>query len=298
MTLLLASLYGSGALLVRDYARRWQKGWRSILILGAAYGIIEEGIMVRSFFNPAWKDLGVLGTYGRWLGTNWVWAEWLAIYHAIFSITIPIFLVELTFPQSKTRIWLSSRVRVLFHGLLVVAIILGFFAFPYDPGVLAITGCIAAVVALGWFAKRISNTSPAQRNLKLSWKILVPLGFSVPAVFFFFFNSALIPIAAGTMIIGVFIVLGYERLLTRWARKGFSDLQKLGLMTGAIGFFALFFDFILDLFLGRIGTIVLGISFITYLLWIRKNILARLPRIQDPVQPKSNMPKPTEPSLR
>jgi len=48
VTLLLACLYGSGALLVRDYARRWQKGWRSILILGAAYGIIEEGIMVRS----------------------------------------------------------------------------------------------------------------------------------------------------------------------------------------------------------------------------------------------------------
>jgi hypothetical protein len=74
--------------LVRDYARRWQKGWRSILILGAAYGIIEEGIMVRSFFSPTWKDLGLLATYGRWLGTNWVWAEWLAIYHAIFSITI------------------------------------------------------------------------------------------------------------------------------------------------------------------------------------------------------------------
>jgi hypothetical protein len=107
VTLLLACLYGSGALLVRDYARRWQKGWRSILILGAAYGIIEEGIMVRSFFSPTWKDLGLLATYGRWLGTNWVWAEWLAIYHAIFSITIPIFLVELTYPQSKTRIWLS-----------------------------------------------------------------------------------------------------------------------------------------------------------------------------------------------
>jgi hypothetical protein len=184
-------------LLVRDYARRWQKGWRSILILGAAYGIIEEGIMVRSFFSPTWKDLGVLGTYGRWLGTNWVWAEWLAIYHAIFSITIPIFLVELTFPQSKTRIWLSSRMRVLFHGLLVLAIILGFFAFPYDPGILAITGCIAAVVTLGWLAKRIPNISPAQRNLKVSWKILVPLGFSVPTVFFFFFNSALIPVPRG-----------------------------------------------------------------------------------------------------
>ena len=254
--------------------------------------------MVRSFFNPAWKDLGILGTYGRWLGTNWVWAEWLAIYHAIFSITIPIFLVELTFPQSKTRIWLSSKMRVLFHGLLVLAIILGFFAFPYDPGVLAIASCIAAVVALGWFAKRIPNISPGQRNLKLSWKILVPLGFSVPAVFFFFFNSALIPLAIGTMIIGGFMVLGYERLLTRWARSGFADVQKLGLITGALGFFALFFDFILDLFLGRTGTSVLGVAFIAYLLWIRKNILARLPRIQDPVQLGPNMPKSTEPSLR
>lgn len=254
--------------------------------------------MVRSFFNPAWKDLGVLGTDGRWLGTNWVWAEWLSIYHAIFSITIPIFLVELTFPQSKTRIWLSSKMRVLFHGLLVLAIILGFFAFPYDTGVLAIAGCITAVVALGWLAKRIPNISPTQRNLKASWKVLVPLGFSVPALFFFFFNSALIPFAAGTLVVGGFMVLGYERLLTRWARRGFTDLQKLGLMTGALGFFALFFDFILDLFLGRVGTSVLGVAFIAYLLWIRKNILLRFPRVEHSVQPSSNMPDPAGPSLR
>ena len=254
--------------------------------------------MVRSFFNPTWKDLGVLRTYGRWLGTNWVWAEWLAIYHAIFSITIPIFLVELTFPQSKTRIWLSSKMRVLFHGLLVLAIVLGFFAFPYDPGVFAIAGCIAAVVALGWFAKRIPNVSPAQRNLKLSWKILVPVGFSVPAVFFFFFNSALIPIAAGTMIIGAFMVLGYERLLTRWARRGFSDLQKLGLMTGALCFFALFFDFILDLFLGRIGTSLLGVAFIVYLLWVRKKIVLQLPEKPPSVQLGSEMRDPTYPGAR
>ena len=120
------------------------------------------------------------------LGTNWVWAAWLAIYHAIFSITIPIFLVELTFPQSKTRIWLSSRIRFLFHGLLVLAIILGFFAFPYDPGVLAIASCIGAVVALGWLAKRIPNISPKQRNLKVSWKILVPRILSTGIIFLLF----------------------------------------------------------------------------------------------------------------
>jgi hypothetical protein len=87
--------------------------------------------------------------------------------------------------------------RILFHGLLVLAIFLGFFAFPYDPGVLAIAGCVAAVVVLGWLAKRVPNILPVQRNLKASWKILVPLGFSVPAVFFFFFNSALILLLLG-----------------------------------------------------------------------------------------------------
>jgi hypothetical protein len=253
--------------------------------------------MVRSFFSPTWKDLGLLATYGRWLGTNWVWAEWLAIYHAIFSITIPIFLVELTYPQSKTRIWLSSRMRILFHGLLVLAIILGFFAFPYDPGVLAIAGCIAAVVALGWLAKKIPNISPTQRTLKASWKILVPLGFSIPTVFFFLFTSALIPLAVGTMIVGAILVLGYERLLTRWARRGFSDLQKLGLMTGALGFFAAFFDFILES-LGRLGTSALGVAFIIYLLWIRKKIILQLPRNQPSVQLGSGIPEPPEPGLR
>ena len=188
--------------------------------------------------------------------------------------------------------------RVLFHGLLVLAIILGFFAFPYDPGVLAIAGCIGAVVALGWLAKRIPNTSSTQRNLKVSWKILVPLGFSVPALFFFFFNSALIPIAAGTMIVGGFMVLCYERLLTRWARRGFTDLQKLGLITGALGFFALFFDFIIDLFLGRLGTSVLGVAFVVYLLWIRKKLILQLPRKPPYVQLGSEIPEPMEPGAR
>jgi hypothetical protein len=100
------------------------------------------------------------------------------------------------------------------------------------------------------------------------------------------------------MIVGGFMVLGYERLLTRWARRGFSDLQKLGLITGALGFFALFFDFILDLFLGRLGTSVLGVAFVAYLLWIRKKIILQFPRKPPYVQLGSEMLEPTEPGAR
>ncbi len=37
-------LYGCGALLVREVARRRGLGWTGVLWLGAAYGIFEEGV--------------------------------------------------------------------------------------------------------------------------------------------------------------------------------------------------------------------------------------------------------------
>lgn len=253
--------------------------------------------MVRSFFSPTWKDLGALATYGRWLGVNWVWAEWLTIYHAIFSITIPIFLAELTFPKARLRIWLSTKLRVFFHCLLAVAVVLGFFAFPYDAPVLAIAGCVFAVIFLGWVAKRVPNISPAHRNLNVSWKVLVPLGVSAPFAFFFLFTSALIPFAVGTMIIGAILVSGYEKLLSGWARKGFQDVQKLGLTTGALGFWAAFFDPILEL-LGRLGTSVLGAAFVAYLLFLRKRIDSKFAGASSPTQGGVELPKPTEPAVR
>ena len=50
--LLLVGLYGCGALLVRETAARRQLNGAGILLLGAAYGIIEEGLTCKSFFNP------------------------------------------------------------------------------------------------------------------------------------------------------------------------------------------------------------------------------------------------------
>src|SRR3989454_1087390 len=73
--LLLIWLYGAGILVMRETAVRWRTGWPSILLLGAAYGIIEEGLAVKSFFDPGWMDLGTLAWYGRWFDVNWVWAR-------------------------------------------------------------------------------------------------------------------------------------------------------------------------------------------------------------------------------
>jgi len=273
---LLCALYGSGALLVRDYARRWKKGWYSILLLGAAYGIIEEGIMVRSFFSPSWKDLGVLGIYGRWLGVNWVWAEWLTIYHSIFSITIPILLVELTHPAIGSQVWLSQKQRWLFRSLFILAVLLGFAAFPYDAPAIALVGCVMAVVLLAWLAKRIKPMILTSQNLKISKKLVIT-GVSVPLIFFFFFTGlgpSTIPWAGGTMLIGAFVVFGFERLLRRWSREGFSDLQRLSLASGALGFF-IGLSPILEL-KGALGMTGVGIGFFLLLFTLRKRVMLRI----------------------
>jgi hypothetical protein len=39
----LALLYGSGAILIREVARRTGRGWPTMLVLGLAYGLIEAG---------------------------------------------------------------------------------------------------------------------------------------------------------------------------------------------------------------------------------------------------------------
>lgn len=63
-------LYGCGAILVRELTVRWQKGWLTMFVLGAVYGILEEGLTIKSFFDPNWMDLGILNSYGRWGGVN------------------------------------------------------------------------------------------------------------------------------------------------------------------------------------------------------------------------------------
>ena len=105
-------LYGCGALLARELCVRWKKGWLGLLALGAAFAIIEEGLMVRSFFDPGWPDLGILASHGRALGVNWVWSLNLIIFHSVYSIVVPNILVGLLFPSSRGEPWMG---RAGFH---------------------------------------------------------------------------------------------------------------------------------------------------------------------------------------
>lgn len=96
-------LYVPGVLLIREAMIRWKKGWGSVLLLGAAYGILEEGIALETLFYAHAGPVGVLGSYGHWLGVNWVWVPGVLLVHMVFSITLPILLVGLALPQTRGK---------------------------------------------------------------------------------------------------------------------------------------------------------------------------------------------------
>ncbi|NMC45766.1 MAG: hypothetical protein GYA52_02950 [Chloroflexi bacterium] len=206
--LIQVGLYGSGALLVRECARRWHKGWISILLLGMAYGIYEEGLVVRSFFDPNWVDIGVLGSYGRLGGINWIWSISLTIFHAVVSIGLPILVVELLFPQHRKEPWLGKTglviTGVVFACFLFFASLLKLYAISIVEFLLCLV-CMAGLILLayhwkdGWLEvknkKTVSSTKIGFSGFV--WMLLLVLGMgllpalNLPAWGTFIFLAAL-----------------------------------------------------------------------------------------------------------
>lgn len=238
--LLLASLYGSGAIVVRELKIRWNKGYVSMIVLGAAYGIIEEGLMVKSFFDPEWMDLGILGSYGRWQGVNWVWAEWLTIYHAIFSIAIPITLVELTYRKRRNEIWVGNKTLVTLAVVLGAVTALGYFGLTgYRPPPIQYMLTAATVMGLIFLAWIL----PAKTGKKGSLQPLRPsrlalAGFLSATSLFLTFGAGpyIIPQAPALVILGVALVLANASFLKRYQWNEKTLYHKYALAAGAVAF--------------------------------------------------------------
>lgn len=52
----LAPMYGGGALLIREVARRTGRGWPTMLVLGLAHGVLEAGLLDQSLFTPSFEE--------------------------------------------------------------------------------------------------------------------------------------------------------------------------------------------------------------------------------------------------
>ena len=266
----LALLYGCGALLCRELAVRWGTGWVGLLLLGAAYGIIEEGLIVRSFFDPAWRDLGELGIYGRSLGVNWVWTLLLIIFHMAVSIGVTIGIVEMLFPDRKLDRWLGLRGVVISSLILLGVGAVGFFMYSPPPMYLAVTALV--VVGFGVAARRVTYDTGGEPESEVPRpRRFLVLG--LLATFGVFFTTGM-GVATGvhatvTAAVMIAITVGSTVLALRWSggTKAWDDRHRLALIAGIITFLAL----VNVLTLGVVGVFTAALV-AGGLLWMRRHL--------------------------
>jgi hypothetical protein len=94
---ILAPLYGGGAILIREFVRRTQRGWPSIFVLALAYGVLEEAFLMQSLFNPKFlgQNLHLLDdAYLPALGIGAWYTIFVLTLHTVWSISVPIAFVE------------------------------------------------------------------------------------------------------------------------------------------------------------------------------------------------------------
>jgi hypothetical protein len=108
--IVLAPLYGGGALLIRELVRQAGRGWPSIVLLALAYGILEEGFVTQTLFNPNYLSLNLHllePAYISALGIGGWFTVFVLALHAVWSIPVPIALVEAAVPDRATTPWLG-----------------------------------------------------------------------------------------------------------------------------------------------------------------------------------------------
>ncbi len=270
----MAGLYGSGAVIIRELKVRWHKDFRSVLLLGAAYGILEEGLMVKSFFDPNWVDLGALGSFGRYAETSFVWAEMLIIYHAVFSITIPIALAELAYPHKKDEPWIGKRLFVALLAVLVTVTVIGFlYLTPYRPPAAQYMLAALAMVLFGYAAYRLPARSQTENTGRTGRpRTLFAVGALGSTAFFMLFWEGPYTTDSPPVIMAMGIALAYlmKRFYFRYDwRNPSMTMTRLAAVAGALSFM-IFLAFILELQMP--GMSIVALATIAELLLLRRKI--------------------------
>jgi hypothetical protein len=237
---ILAPMYGGGALLIRETVRRTGRGWPSILVLGLAYGILEEAFLDQTLFNPDFLGLHLHllePAFLPALGIGAWWTIFVLTLHTVWSISVSIALAEALVPDRAETPWLGNV------GLTIVAVLFAlactamtltsirqdahhFVASPSQFTWSAIT-CVALVaIALSLPRRdrgREAGTVPAPALLGIA-------AFVSGLIFLF------VPQRWAWGAVGIYLLLDIAWIATilRWsARKAWTGLHPLALAAGA-----------------------------------------------------------------
>ncbi len=277
LVLLWVPIYGGGVLLIREAVARTGRGWPSILLLGLAYEVVEDGIGLQALSSPHLYHAAQWGA--RLFGLNLPYWEVNAFYHVVFSATVPIVLTNLLFPAhrgvpylKRTGLVVTGIVALLGVGLLRIVV-----PPSQDPGYSAplwvTLGCVAVVAILAVVAlvvvPRRGATAPSDARTPTpvtlilfgALGVVVELGLLYPLGLFGgrqpgFTHGwwVLVPMAVGA----VLAVVGY-RLVRRWSASArWTGRHALALAGGAMVAHSLFGVLAARTTVDRVGLVVIA----------------------------------------
>ncbi len=235
---LLAPMYGGGALLIREVVRRTGRGWPSIFLLGVAYGILEEAFTTQSLFNPNYlgKNFHLLDpAFIPALGIGAWWTLFVLTLHVAWSVCTSIAIAEALVPSRSTTPWLGpiglSIVTLIFA---VGAVVMTRMSYAKDHYLASHAQFITAAVLIVLFAAaafllpraKPAAASTAVPNAWLTGFIALLLGSSV----LFVPNGWNWWAAASVFALDAVALI----LISYWSRStAWKPLHKLALAAGA-----------------------------------------------------------------
>jgi hypothetical protein len=279
--LLDVGLYTTGALLIREAAVRWNRGWGTVLTLGLAYGIVEEGLAVHTFFQTGGGPVDFFGSYGRVLGINSVWATEFAFFHALFSIALPLYLFGRLYPSLDRVPLLTARSASLCVAGLLSVVFLGdtVFAVIDRPPLFWEIGLTAAVLLLILLARRLPKDllepapGPPTASPGRLWLVgLLPFAGWIPGAYLL--AGAHAPPAA---------TIGF--ILACNVLPALYLLRRVGTSENGAHRFAFLFGLLTPIFIWAIvfgifiipGLELVGVGYLLFMLWLRRKYFVNPP---------------------
>lgn len=271
----LVALYGAGALLCREVVQRLGLGLHGLVLLGAAFGVYEEGVVDRFwFYRGFWDDAGV-GDYSEVWHTNVLLATHLTVFHAAVSITASVLVVERIHPGRRAEPWVGRR------GLVVAGLALA-VVLPLDgefdrgdplPQTLLAAVLAALLVVAAVRSPRTTASAPIGTGAGRRWLGLT-VGLAAAAHFVLVYSvpSTGLPWPLGVLLALAPVALGAV-VVRRRASGGLYGADARRVLSGLIGFFVA-----LDLLValtGRVDMVLTALVAVVGLAALRRREVGR-----------------------
>lgn len=238
-----ALLYGSGALLIRETVRRTGRGWPAILMLAVAYALLEEGPVDQLLWNPSYSEQVSLAgdAYLPALGTNVSIVQAVLSLHAIWSICVPIAMVETFVPERRTVPWLGRVGLTVTVGLFALGVAVWCLGsrmeshFEAGAGQLTGSAAVIGVLVVSAFVipfrprRRIEREAPSPWSVGVLTLLLTSLMLAL-VMFWPTWPSQWVSVAGWCVVAATLVAL-----VARWSRyRGWGAAHRLGLAAGAL----------------------------------------------------------------